>query len=243
MTPEKLVERLKQDIGSILKSVVLYGSAAAGDHMGKRSDYNVMVITERLDMPDLKAMARTAAAWAKDGNPPPLLLTLDRLRQSADVFPIELMDIRACHKILYGDDVFADIAITSANLRLELEHELRGKLIQLRERYLITGGKSKGIAEVMVQSWSTYLVLFRAVLRLFQDDVPLKKMDALEALTQYIVFDGDVFRILQDVKEGTRKIRGADADHLFHRYVQAVEAVVDAVDAYGKKDGNRQRMV
>lgn len=235
MTPEKLVERLRQDVGPILKSVVLYGSAAAGDHTGKRSDYNVLVVTERLGRAELKAIAPTAAAWAKGGNPPPLLFTLDRLRKSADAFPIELMDIKECHRILHGDDITVEIAASPGHLRLELEHELKGKLIQLREQYLLTGGKPKAVIEVVIQSLATFLVLFRATLRLFREDVPSRKMDALAALAEHIPFDREVFATVEDAKEGKRKLASREADELFGRYLAAVEAVVDAVDEHVKR--------
>ena len=36
--------------GDGLRSAVLYGSAAAGEHIPSRSDYNVLVIADRLDV-------------------------------------------------------------------------------------------------------------------------------------------------------------------------------------------------
>ena len=42
MSPEELTDQLKAIYKDNLKSVVLFGSAAAGDHAGKRSDFNVL---------------------------------------------------------------------------------------------------------------------------------------------------------------------------------------------------------
>ena len=149
MTIEQLVEQLKKALPDGLKSVVLYGSAAAGDHVSKRSDYNVLVVTEQLGLSELKALSKPASAWVKAANPPPLLFTLDRLKKSSDVFPIEFLDIKETHKILFGEDFLQDIEVHTENLRLELEHELKGKLIQLRERYLLANGKPKQVIELM----------------------------------------------------------------------------------------------
>ena len=231
MTPEKLVERLKGDLGERLRSVILYGSAAAGDYAGKRSDYNVLVVATHMGLAELDAMAGTARAWAKAGNPAPLLFTLERLRTSADVFPIELLDIKDTHGILYGEDVLDGIAVSRENLRLELEHELKGKLIQLRERYLLSGGKSRAVAELMVQSLSTFLVLFRAALRLYGASVPPRKLEALTILKEHVDFDAEVFTIVSELKEGSKKPKEINAAALFARYLQTIEAVVDAVDA------------
>lgn len=232
MSPEKLVEELKQAGPNGLKSVILYGSAAAGDHTGKRSDYNVLVVTEDLDIPTLNAFSKAATKWAQAGNPPPLLFTEERLEKATDVFPIELLDIRECHQVLYGKDLVTGLEIDTSNLRLQIEHELRGKLIQLRQRYLLTGGKTKVVAELMVQSLSTFLVLFRAALRLFDETVPQKKMDALEKLAAHLSFDVSVFKTVQQLKDGEVKPKEIEIGELFGNYLKTAEGVIDAVDAY-----------
>ncbi|WP_372807599.1 hypothetical protein [Pontiella sp.] len=232
MTPEKLVEELKKACPTGLKSVVLYGSAAAGDHAGKRSDYNVLVVTEDLGTATLDALSKPAAKWAQAGNPAPLLFTQERLAQATDVFPIELLDIRECHQILHGENLVAELEIDTKNLRLQLEHELRGKLIRLRQAYLLTGGKPKAVADLMVQSLSTFLVLFRAALRLFGDRVPQPKFQALEELAGHLDFDVAVFRQVQELKDGTQKPKDVAVGELFNTYLKTIECVIDAVDAF-----------
>ncbi len=232
MTPEKLVEELKQACPKGLKSVILFGSAAAGDHSGKPSDYNVLVVTEDLGIDTLNMLSKTAAAWSKAGNPAPMLFTEERLTQATDVFPIELLDIRECHKVLYGEDLVEGLEIDTKNLRLEIEHELRGKLIRLRQSYLLTQGKPKAVADLMTQSLSTFLVLFRAALRLFEDQIPQKKFAALEKLATHLEFDEAVFQTVQDLKDGTQKAKDVAVGALFNTYLKTIECVIDAVDAY-----------
>ena len=232
MTPEKLVEKLKRACPAGLKSVVLYGSAAAGDHAGKRSDYNVLVVTEDLGTATLDSFSKTATKWSQAGNPAPLLFTEERLAQATDVFPIELLDIRECHRILHGEDLVQGLEIDTKNLRLQIEHELRGKLIRLRQSYLLTGGKPKAVADLMMQSLSTFLVLFRASLRLFEDSVPQKKFQALEKLATHLEFDAAVFQTVQQLKDGTRKPKDVPVGELFNTYLKTIECVIDAVDAY-----------
>lgn len=232
MKPEQLVKQLTSVSSLNLRSVILYGSAAAGDHTGKRSDYNILVITEKLDLPELEILSKPTVAWTRAGNPPPLLFTIERLKKSADVFPIELLDMKESHIVLFGEDVLEEVEVSSANLRLELEHELKGKLIQLRERFLTTPTRPRAVADLLITSLSTFLVLFRAALRLFQDNIPAKKMDALKALADHIPCDPSVFETIQALKEGREKIREHDIINMFDRYLRTVENVVDAVDSY-----------
>lgn len=236
MKPEKLTQELEKACGAELKSVILYGSAAAGDHSGKKSDYNVLVVVDQLDINTLNALAKPASAWAQAGNPAPLLFTEERLAKATDVFPIELLDITECHQVLFGSDAVQGLEISTENLRLQIEHELRGALIRLRQSYLLTQGKAKAVVELMTGSLSTFLVLFRAALRLFEESVPQKKFQALEKLAGHLTFDATVFQTVQSLKEGSKKAKDIDVPALFNNYLKTVECVIDAVDAHIQKE-------
>lgn len=241
MKPEDLVERLQEALRLELTSVILFGSAAAGDHLEGRSDYNVLVIVKTLGLSQLNAVGRAVKGWLRAGNPAPLLFTREGFRQSADTFPIEILDIRQSRRVLYGEDVTALMEVSTENLRLEVEHELKGKLIQLRERYLSTAGDPKRVAALMTGSLSTFLVLCRAALRLYQAEVPLKKMEVLPLLSKYVFFDPAVFGIVHDLKAGKKKLKDVDPLRLFEDYLQAVERVVAAVDSYVRSFGQGRR--
>src|SRR5438045_2233234 len=143
MTPDELVEQLRAAYGAELRSVVLYGSAAAGEHIPKRSDYNVLVLVEALSLERLSAAAAVAGAWSEAGNPAPMTLTLREWRGSADIFAMEYADIIERHKILYGESPFDGIRVDPRDLRLQLEHEAMGKLLKLRQGVLASGGDSR----------------------------------------------------------------------------------------------------
>ncbi len=230
MKPEQWVEQLKQAMPAGLRSVVLYGSAATGDHLAGKSDYNILIVTDRLGLAELDALSKPAVAWAKAGNRPPLLFTPQQLRDSADAFPIELSDMQQSRKILFGDDLLADVVIKPEHLRLQLEHDLKARLLQLRERYLLTRGKPGPVAELLTSSLSTFLVLFRATLRLYQSDVPSRKLEALDALARHVGFDAQVFLTVHALKEGRCKRRDVSPVALFEQYRTTIEQVVDAVD-------------
>src|ERR671916_2282965 len=106
MSLEELVAQLRAAFGSELRSVVLYGSAASGEHIPKQSDYNVLVLVDALDVARLDAVAAVVRAWTDAGNPPPFTLTTDEWRRSADIFPMEYGDIQERHRVLFGTSPF-----------------------------------------------------------------------------------------------------------------------------------------
>ncbi len=233
MTPEILSEELKKICGANLGSVVLYGSSAAGDKV-KTSDYNVLVAVDRLDAEVLTSLTELCSAWSREGNPAPLLFAKETLLRSADVFPIEFSDIIQSNKIIYGANLFEGMKIEPANLRLQLEHELKTKLIVLRSRFLTTKGSAKEVEALMVSSISAFLTLFKAILRLYGENPPAKKIEVLPLLAEHIKIDIEIFTIVWDLKEG-KKSPDLTSAQLFSRYLTAVQSVTDSVDAWLQK--------
>src|SRR4051812_32399619 len=139
MTLDDLVIQLRAAYGTQLSSVVLYGSAASGEHIPKKSDYNVLVLLERIDAGTLAAASAVARAWGDAGNPPPLTMTVREWRNSADVFPMEYADILERHRVLHGAPPFDGIHVARGDLRLQLEQQAMGKLLQLRQGALLAG--------------------------------------------------------------------------------------------------------
>lgn len=227
-TTEKMVEELKALLGGQLVSVVLYGSAAAGDHAGKNSDINLLVVTRTLLPKELLSLSKAMVPWTRQGNPPPLLLTRNHLKDFVDVFPVEILDIQHNHQVLHGPDPVKGLSVSKDRLRAELEHELQGKLLKLKTQFALTEARPTLIEKLMVQSLSTFLVLFKGLLWLYRTKPPVKKLEALQELKKHISFDADVFETVDRLKRG-EKIRDLDVFVLFEKYLGSIEAIVDNV--------------
>jgi hypothetical protein len=227
-TVEQFTEELKNLLGENLLSLVLYGSRAAGDHLEDYSDTNLMALVKQLDVPELLKISKAVAKWLKQGNPPPLLLTADHLRKYAEVFPIEISDIQENHRELYGQDPFAGIVLTRGGLKQKLEHELQGKLLQLKTRFMMTQGKEKAVRGLMTESISSFLVLLKNALWLYGEKPPIKKMDALQKLGQRFGLKTTVFETVELLKKGER-IPNLPLAPVFEEYLKTLEAFTDKI--------------
>src|SRR5512138_331196 len=96
---DQLVQRLTKSYDDRLVSVVLYGSAAVGDHHGRFSDVNILCILRQVTPRELADSASVFKWWEKLGNPAPLLFGIEEFRTSTDCFPIECHDIRERYRI------------------------------------------------------------------------------------------------------------------------------------------------
>src|SRR5687768_2360874 len=132
MTVDQLVSQLQSVYGPTLRSVILYGSAVGGEHIARRSDYNVLVVLDSVPLDRLPAIGAVLRSWGESGNPPPMIFTSGEWRASADVFPMEYSDILERHRVLYGEDVTEGISVSRPDLRLQVEQQALGKLLHLR---------------------------------------------------------------------------------------------------------------
>jgi len=232
MTLDELVDQLKKVYGAKLNAVVLYGSAAAGEHIPKRSDYNVLVVVDELTMQHMRAGAAVARAWGEDGNPPPLTLTQSEWRGSADSFPMEYADVLERHRVLYGQPPFDGITVDRAHLRLQVEHEAMGKLLKLRQGVLAAGGDEKAQIELLAASLSTIMVIFRAVERL-HGAVPPTDYDRLsQDVAMRVGLDAGPFgRVVRHVRGGD-KIGPSEATTVLAGYLDGVQRLVAYLDRY-----------
>lgn len=232
MTPEQFAEQLQAALAGKLKSVVLYGSAATGDFIEGVSGYNLLVVADPLGASELLAISSAAEKWEKAGNPLPEFFTPSELASSADAFPIEILDMQRARKTLFGADLLAALIVDPAHLRMQLEHELKSKLLFLRQKYLAASQDPKRLTRLLVSSLSTFLVLFRAAVRLYDEDVPMDKQAALQVLGTRLAFDASPFLAVLEFKAKGQLPPDIDLKMLANRYLASVEQVVRAIDQH-----------
>jgi hypothetical protein len=235
MTLDDLVSQLRVAFGAELRAVVLYGSAAAGEHVPKKSDYNVLVLVESLDASRLQGASAAVKAWSDGGNPAPLTLTMNEWHGSADIFPMEYADILERHKVLFGD-FRTDVRVDPSHLRLELEHEAMGTLLQLRRGALAAGNDSKAQLELLEGSSSTVMIVFRAVLRLRSEVPPTDNVELINKVASVAGIDPASFAQVIWHKRGESPIRSQDVSRVLAGYLAGMQQLVRYLDQFsGRK--------
>jgi predicted nucleotidyltransferase len=226
-----LVEDLRATHGDNLASVILYGSAAAGDHIELQSDYNLLIALQRITPEDLRQAQAPMREWQRLGHPLPVYFTVEELSDAADVFPIEFHQMANARIVLYGRDPFEFVKLSDANLRHQAEYELRSKLIQLRRHYIPASISIEKLCDLMSNSLSSFAALFRAVLLLYGQEAPVAKPDCVRATARLLKLDVTPFeRIFEFRASGALPKSEKEANELFGAYLFQIEQVVEAVD-------------
>src|SRR5688572_5499286 len=118
---QNLVDELKRAFGAQLECAILYGSVARGEAVPGVSDVNVMILLDDIATGSLEKAAPIARKWVQQGHTPPLILEREQWRRAADVFAIELADMRDAHVTLHGEDCVAGAPIVLTDLRSQAE--------------------------------------------------------------------------------------------------------------------------
>lgn len=224
------VEKIRAAAGDNVLSVILYGSAAEGEFHREYSDLNLLCVVQDASLASLTKISDTVQWWRTKGHHPPLVLTPGELKNSADVFSIEFTDMKQRYRVLYGQDFLNALEVPMSMHRMQLEYELREKLLLLRQHLMLAGSSDKQLWEVMLHSLSSFATLFRHVLMEMGDATRKHSRDAVTELASRLNFDASAFVQLMDVRAGTIDRKLLNASDVASRYLAAIEKVAAAVD-------------
>lgn len=225
---QEFVTRARQAAGSNIEGIILFGSAVSGDFHSGLSDLNLFCVLHDSSFKALQALAPVVQWWNKQKQPPPLCMTRQELHRSTDVFTIELMDMVQHHRVLYGEGVLG-LQISTHLHRVQVEYELREKLMLLRQHILLAGDSPSRLWDVVLHSVPSFTTLFRHAL-IALGGASLARREAVEALAKQLQFDASAIGQALDVREGKVDKKSLNGTDLCARYLAVIEKVTAAVD-------------
>jgi len=227
---DDFVAKLREALGGNLVSIVLYGSVVTGDFQEARSDLNVLCVLERVDVAALEQAGAAIDWWMNKKQPAPVLLSLEEIQNAHDAFAIEFLDIRAAYRMLHGKDVIEAIEVDPAHHRHQVEHELRSRLVRLRERYLALQKDRREVVQLMTDSIPTFATLFRHVLLLSGAEAPLKKREIFLAAAARFGAASAPFETLLEVRENQRRLTDPEIRSVFEEYLRQITKAAEHID-------------
>jgi hypothetical protein len=201
----QFVQEVQNLYGSDLLAVSLYGSATTGEHVPGRSDINVVVVLSRL--------------------------TPALLRDAVDVFPIEFLEMQTHHRTLWGPDLLASLRIGAEALRRQCEHELRGKLLRLRQAYVESAGSPKDLEAVLVSAATGLVVLARTLLYLARAEERGSTEAILDRVKNRFGVSAVHLRKAWQLKRGEIRVTGSELEGLYQAVLEEFQRLVQVVDA------------
>jgi hypothetical protein len=160
------INALIDHTGNNLISAFLYGGYAKNDFTKKKSNVNILLILEYVNMETLDAISVTIQKAIADFKLSPFILTSSEVVPSSDVFAVKLFDIQKHHLLLYGKDVITPLEFNHNYLQFISEQELRNQLSRMKFFYIqhfnfpdaLLNKLQSGITTLLVNA-NTYLFL------------------------------------------------------------------------------------
>ncbi|HLZ42720.1 MAG TPA: nucleotidyltransferase domain-containing protein [Candidatus Sulfotelmatobacter sp.] len=234
MVPEdkiqEFVKRLREAGGPNIESIILFGSAVSGDFHPGLSDLNIFCVLRETSFAALQALAPAVKWWTGQNQPPPLCMTHHELDRSTDVFTIELLDMAQHHRVLFGQDVLQGLQVDMHLHRVQVEYELREKLILLRQHVLAAADSNARLWDVLLHSAPSFATLFRHALIALGGDPSVRRRDSIQVLAQQVQFDPSAMQQVLDVRERKADSKKLDVKDVCARYLDAIEKVAAATD-------------
>ena len=115
---------------------------------------------------DLDGLRGQARRWQADGLAVPLMIGRREFARSLDVFPLEFGAIISSHRVVFGDDPFAGLAVKDQDVRRACEIDVKGHLLHLRESYVESHGELTAVARLVEASAGALRTLAGNVARL-----------------------------------------------------------------------------
>ena len=192
---------------------------------------NVLIVVSKADPDAAILLGKKAAGLIRKNRISPLLLTETEFLNSADVFPMEYLDIRDSRKLAFGPDLTESLDITRANLRHQVEEEIRGSIGSLRRALLASRGKSARLKGFLKGWFGSQNALFRGLLRLkAEGELPGDPEEIASRLSDAFGVDADPLRDAARLRAGDKLDPAEAAKHLLLLLTE-LAGLVDAMGA------------
>jgi hypothetical protein len=226
----ELVSSLQSAQDGNLVSVIVYGWGVVAPVIPKRSDYQLLIVTERLAARDLREMRPIIRQWTEMGYEMPVFITAEEFGDSLDVFPIEFRLMKRSYRTLYGQDLLAGREASKEHLRWQTEHELRGKLMRLRSLALPAGESADQLSGLMTESVVTFVRLMRPIPEIVGEETPLERPATAQRVGEILKVDtSPIMRVLQ-LRDEPARLMEIEIQDLFASYLDCVTRVIEAVN-------------
>ena len=223
------LQPVRAALGADFLACYLTGSVLTQGFKPSHSRVNALVVARAL-AEHLDALAKALPETKKPPAFDPLFVTQAQIGKSLDSFPIEWLEIQEAHLLLEGQDVLSGLEVPRTYLRLQCEHDLRSRLIQLRQAYITQATHPERLEAVLRSSASSFTTLFRTLLRLSGETPPADPPRVIERIADLFRLDPEALIGFYLVRYTERRWSGAEIGTLYRRFLVEIERLVGAID-------------
>ncbi len=223
------LEPVRGALGTEFSAAYLTGSVLSQGFDEKHSRINILVVARNLDTAHLDKLALALPRPSKPALEP-LFVSRNQIEHSLDVFPIEWLEVQERHLRLEGEDVFQNLEVPRQALRLQCEHELRGKHLRLRQVYVLEHQHPDRLTGTLRATASGMAALFRTLLRLRGETPPADTSRVIERLADLYRLDAQSLLGPHVLRYSHRRPAREEIQTLYRKFLVELDRLIVAVD-------------
>jgi hypothetical protein len=232
---DRVRRELHELYGDALQALALTGESAGAGYRPGRSPLELAVVLDAVTPEALRRVHGHLRGWERRRVTTPLFLDARWLAGSRDVFPIEFLELREHHVVLHGEgDPFANLPVQPDHLRLEVEKQLRGKLLHLWEAYLETQSSRRRLRALLLAAVPGFAWILRGALHLAEghaSDSPGASDDELFAeVERRFAVSLTALRRLAQARRGAEPLASAELEGVFDAALAELRGLVGRFD-------------
>lgn len=162
-----------------LQSVILFGSAAEG-RLRKTSDVNVILIMKSFEIEQVNSLREFLRISASAVRLNVMFLLESEINSAMDVFAVKFADILERHRVLWGRDPFAQLAVDRSAAIQRLHQVILNLVLRLRERYAFQSLREEQMAIVVAETAGPLRAAAKTLLTLQGSSSALPPKEALQ---------------------------------------------------------------
>ena len=213
-----------------LLSVCVYGCAVQGEFQPGLTEINLLILLRQVGSRELRKLIPLIQSTRKDFFIDPLLLTLEDLRTSTDVFPLRLLQIRRGYQLLCGDDFIHTLFVNPEHTRLACEREVKGTILSLRHLYLTRAGLRPAWQQALVDNAPLMVRIIGFSLELTGHELPPCTEELLELAEKAIGIKQSVILRVLVLRLSGERLEHSDLEELYESYLESAEQLARYVD-------------
>ena len=227
----KLLEKFKaeaeKELGANLKSILVYGSLARGEFISGKSDINLLLVLEKVELGSLIKIGRMMRRYRAHRFATPIVVDEQYLKRSLDVFPIEFEEMKRHHLLLFGEDYISRLEVSRSHLRLQLERELKQNLLWLRELIISHPGFSRNFLQALLNASRSLSAQLRALQLLKKE---LEGKEIIIALRELTGADFPALSWLVSLRQAPKLPKKSEVVNIMPALLEELEHLVRWVD-------------
>ncbi len=215
-----------------IHALAVTGSAVTPDFEENTSNINSVILLNTMSLDFVRFLAPLGSKYRANRLAAPLVMTAAYAEKSLDVFPVEFLDLKLLHKIVFGADIFGALNIHPEHLRMQCEREIKSRLLALWQGYIVDLGRKDAVTALLIRSVKGMFPLFRGLLLLRDAEPPIARHDVIAAVEKHFPVERDVLEQVLSFSHQKAKLSDDAVYTAFERHYRNLQIISDSIESF-----------